>query len=217
MFWALARPYERDWLPAEVVMRRVPSPFLWLILALLSLPQVAPAASDGLFEHAMWQWYEASGISQAQMSDIAPHFPHPQGSSKLERDLQRYENALLRWTYLYPHEYEAFVNAPELTALNPYYTGQVRVYRRPRFMDVSVTDKRPELLGEEAPFKERLYAELQLMKWIFVFHPETFKDAYGFSPTLPEDIDVAAWRAKQIERARAARVDEEGDGAPQSP
>lgn len=198
-------------------MRRVPYPLLWLILALLSLPQLAPAEPGPRFEHAMWQWVEASGISQARMADIAPHFPRPEGSSALEGDLERYDNALQRWTYLYPHEYEALVNAPELTALNPYASGPVKVYRRPRFMEVSVTDVKPALPGEGAPFEERLYAELQLMKWVFLFHPETFQKIYGFAPPMPEGFDVAAWRARQVERARAPRVDEEGDGASQSP
>lgn len=186
-------------------------------VALLMLCSSGPAwsaqADAPPFEHSWWQWYEASGITAQRMAEIAPNFPHPALTGDLDRDLRSYNNALLRWTYLYPHEYEAFVNAPELTALNPYYSEYVTLYRRPRFMDVAVTEAKPEPTGAEGEFEAQLYYELQLMKWTFLFHPEVFEGVYGFTPRMPEGLDVAAWRSEQLERARSGEAQADGSGA----
>ena len=193
---------------------------LLMVLVCFAIASPPSAMADGpRIEHSMWQWYEASGITPDRMRSVAPNFPRPTITSDTDGDLKRYNNALLRWTYLYPHEYEAFVNAPELTALNPYYSEYVHVYRRPRFVDVSITLTKPQPASAPVTFEDTLYYELQLMKWMFVFHPEAFAGVYGFSPTLPPDMDVELWRIEQAERAAAARIDTEkdGDGPPVGP
>ena len=153
------------------------------------------------FENAMWQWKEASGIEARRLDLISPHFPIPVLSGEGAADKHAYDWALERWSQLYPAEYEAFVNAPELTALNPYYSGYSRVYVWPKFSGMAILAAKPNRPEDGSSREAILHYELTLQKWLFVFQPAQFDAQWGAVPRFPEGVDVEAWRKKEQKRA----------------
>lgn len=158
---------------------------------------MANAQSDGNFEHAMWQWVEGSNISDKRMNEVAPHFPHPKDYAY---DMESYDFAILRWQKLYCFEYEALVNAPELTALNPYYTEYQDIIKVPYFIRPLSSFDKPVKKDTGNAFEDELNYELDLQAWYFVFEPDKFQHIYKIDPDFSENFDSEAYRNQIIKK-----------------
>lgn len=169
----------------------------FILTTLLSIFLFFSNAQVGDFEHAMWQWVEGSKISDKRLNEVAPHFPHPSASNY---DMKQYDFAVLKWQKLYCFEYEALINAPELTALNPYYEGYVNIIQMPYFIRPLSSFDKPVYKDTGNTFDDQLDYELNLQAWYFVFHPDQFYKIYKIKAAFPEWFDADAYRAQVIKK-----------------
>lgn len=154
------------------------------------------------FENSYWEWVSASGITDKRLDEIAPHFPRPKESNY---DLNKYDESLLKWQKIYCFEYEALINAPELTKLNPYYKGYQNIIEIPYFiLPLESTDK-PVKPQKFANFEDELDYELKLQAWYFVFHPEEFYHIYKIKPQFPSWFDPSTYRKSIIDKIEATK------------
>ena len=154
-------------------------------------------AQNEVFEHSLWQWVQGSNISDKRLKTVAPHFPHPQD---VNYNMEQYDFAIQKWQKLYCFEYESFVNAPELTALNPYYTGYIDIMEMPYFIRPLSSYDKPLRKNTSDSFEDELGYELDLQAWYFVFQPEQFYRIYKIKPSFPEWFDVDAYRAQIVKK-----------------
>ena len=154
-------------------------------------------AQTQAFEHALWQWVEGSNISDKRLNEVAPHFPRP---DEVDYSLERYDLLIQKWQKLYCFEYEALMNAPELTALNPYYDGYVDLIQMPYFIRPLSSFDKPELKNTGDAFADELEYELNVQAWYFVFYPEQFYKIYKIKPTFPDWFDPTAYRAQIVKK-----------------
>ena len=155
------------------------------------------AQEQNSFEHAIWQWVEGSQISDKQLNQVAPHFPHPQ---KVGYDKEAYDLEILRWQKLFCFEYEALINAPELVALNPYYTEYQDIIQVPYFIRPLSSFDKPVKKDTGNSFDDQLAYELDLQAWYFVFEPDQFKHIYKIDENFSEHFDADAYRAQIIKK-----------------
>ena len=155
------------------------------------------AQNNQQFEHAMWQWVEGSNISDKRMNEVAPHFPHPSDS---DYNMESYDLAIYRWQKLYCFEYEALINAPELTALNPYYTEYQDIIKVPYFIRPLSSFDKPVRKDTGNPFEDDLNYELDIQAWYFVFEPDEFQHRYKIDPDFSVDFDAEAYRFQVIKK-----------------
>lgn len=157
---------------------------------------------EEVFGNSMWQWYIESGISTQRSNELFPHFPHPKSVSSNQSDLDNYSAELEKWWDQYPMEYEAFLNAPELTALNPFYTGYHSVNRKgprvavPKFMMYPVTKEKPIFVDHGCDDTDNNIYALKLQKWYFLYHKDEYLKIYGELPIIPEDMNLDESEAK---------------------
>lgn len=172
-------------------------PRLFLTHLLLFILLMGYSQEQESFEHSMWQWVEGSKISDKRLNEVAPHFPHP---SSVDFNKEAYDLELLRWQKLYCFEYEAFVNAPELVALNPYYTEYQDIIQVPFFIRPLSSFDKPVKKDTGNPFEDQLAYELDLQAWYFVFEPDQFRHIYKIDENFSKDFDADLYRAQVIKK-----------------
>ncbi len=164
----------------------------WGTLGLV-LPENKPE-----FQHSLYQWYKASGISEAKKEALFPHFPLPNLKNDANKELTEYEQRISAWQRLYTEEYERFLNAPELTALNPYYKGYYKFPYIPRFIGAEIELEKPTKANTGNAIVDDYNYQLKLRNWYFVFKPQEFTKLYGKDYKFPESFDQQAYRDQII-------------------
>lgn len=154
--------------------------------------QVPEAKKD--FAHPMYQWYKASNISDVKRNQLFPHFPLPNLKNDMDKELLVYAEKFGAWQRLYTEEYEHFLNAPELTALNPYYKGYFTLPYLPKFIGSPLTYSKPGKHNTNNPVMDEYNYQLELRNWYFVFKPEEFDHLYGKDYKFPKEFDAANYR-----------------------
>ncbi|MFM2305472.1 MAG: hypothetical protein RLZZ367_141 [Bacteroidota bacterium] len=160
----------------------------WGTLGLV-VPEVKPD-----FPHSLYQWYKASGISDAKREALFPHFPLPNLKNEQNKELADYEQRIGAWQRLYTEEYERFLNAPELTALNPYYKGYYKFPYMPRFIGAEIELDKPVKANTGSPILDEFNYQLKLRNWYFVLKPQEFNKLYGKDYKFPDSFDQQAYR-----------------------
>lgn len=148
-------------------------------------------------ENSFWQWVNGSDISDKRLNELAPHFPQPKD---VAYDTEQYNNEIVRWQKIYCFEYEALINAPELTASNPYYDGYQDVIQLPYFIRPLSSFDKPTKKNTGKEFEDQLEYELDLQAWYFVFEPAEFYKIYKIRPTFPSWFDAEAYKAQVIKK-----------------
>jgi hypothetical protein len=146
------------------------------------------------FEHSLYQWYVASGLSEAKRKQLFPHFPLPDLKNDYDKEQVVYEQKVGTWQRLYPEEYERFLNTPELTALNPYYTGYYTLPYMPRFIGQEITLSKPQKVNTGNAIMDEYNYQLKLRNWYFVFKPDEFERLYGKDYKFPDSFDAKTYR-----------------------
>ncbi|MCB0539084.1 MAG: hypothetical protein KDE33_16340 [Bacteroidetes bacterium] len=154
------------------------------------------------FENSYWEWVEGSGITDKRLDEVAPHFPKPKDYNF---DLKKYEEAIFKWQKLYCFEYEAFVNAPELTKLNPYYKGYQNIIDMPYFIMPLESYEKPLKPEKFSNFEDELDFELKLQAWYFVFSPEEFNHIYRIKPEFPSWFNAEVYRKAIVDKIEATK------------
>ncbi|HLP51179.1 MAG TPA: hypothetical protein VK154_09875 [Chitinophagales bacterium] len=155
--------------------------------------------SDGtkpaMFESSVWEWVTNSKISDARLQELAAHFPKPNLTGDVKKDSKEYEQMLNYWMKLYPLEYEHLFNAPELTALNPSYTGYHKPVVIPAFLSAPMRETKPYREAYSNTINGELSYELSIRVWYFIYEPETFNKLYGNQYEFPEWFSPEKFRA----------------------
>lgn len=160
---------------------------------------IAAPAKELEFKSSFYQWYKAANVSDAKRNEAFPHFPLPNlASANLEEEAVNYDGNVATWQRLYPEEYQNFLNTPELTALNPNYTGYYALNYMPMFIGSDINLEKPVKgsTGNEA--KDEFKYQLQLRNWYFVFKPSEFATLYGKDYKFPADFDAQAYRERIV-------------------
>jgi hypothetical protein len=168
-----------------------------LLTVVFSFSLILVIAQELVFEHAMWQWVSASKISDKRLNTVAPHFPKP---ASVNFKMEPYDQEIQKWQKLFCFEYEALINAPELTALNPYYTSYEDIIQMPYFIRPLSSYEKPQPKNTGNSFEDDLDHELDIQAWYFVFHPDQFYQIYKIKPTFPEWFDLDAYRIQIIKK-----------------
>lgn len=150
------------------------------------------------FKNSFYQWYKAANISDAKRSELFPHFPLPDLNADVEKEAIAYDEKVGAWQRLYPQEYETFLNTPELTALNPYYTGYYTLPYMPRFIGQNIGLEKPVKENTGNDVADEFNYQMKLRNWYFVFEPEQFNTFYGKDYKFPADFDAQAYREYTI-------------------
>jgi hypothetical protein len=164
-----------------------------LNIAWITLGVKAPAA-ERKFEHSLYEWYLASGLTDDKRKQLFPHFPLPDLKNDYDKEQLVYEQKIGVWQRLYPEEYERFLNTPELTALNPYYTGYYTLPYLPRFVGQEITLNKPQKASSGNAVMDEYNYQLKLRNWYFVFKPEEFERLYGKDYKFPDSFDAKTYR-----------------------
>lgn len=160
---------------------------------------IAEPAKAPVFSSSFYQWYKAANISDAKRSEAFPHFPLPNlNSTSLEQEAINYDGNVATWQRLYPEEYQNFLNTPELTALNPSYTGYYALNYMPMFIGSDINLEKPVKASTGNDAKDEFKYQLQLRNWYFVFQPSEFEKLYGKDYKFPADFDAQAYRERII-------------------
>ncbi|MCB0509205.1 MAG: hypothetical protein H6579_05295 [Chitinophagales bacterium] len=175
------------------------------LLSLLCVLCLGTSYSQEKIEHSYWEWVVGSEISDKRLNEIAPHFPRGDDS---QYNSSNYDQAILRWQKLYCFEYEALINAPELTRLNPYYTGYENIVEIPYFIRPLSSYDKPIKKETGNDFEDELDYELDLQAWYFVFAPEEFYHIYRIKPTFPEWFDVQAYKDQIVKKIEETKKQE---------
>ncbi len=146
------------------------------------------------FPHSLYQWYKASGISEAKRNQLFPHFPLPDLKKDANKELADYEAKIGAWQRLYTEEYEHFLNAPELTALNPYYTGYYKFPYLPKFIGQDIELEKPTKPNTGNAIADDYHYQMKLRNWYFVFKPQEFDRLYGKDYKFPESFNQQEYR-----------------------
>ena len=155
------------------------------------------AQNSNEFEHSMWEWFSAANVSEARLKEFAPNFPHPKD---VNYNLELYNQEIFKWQKVYCFEYEAFINAPELTALNPYYKEYEDIIQLPYFLGPLENNLKPNRANFNPDFEGEVDYALTLQNWYFVFKPNEFKKLYGEMKDLPFWFDEEVYRQSIIKK-----------------
>ena len=160
--------------------------------------------SDGKEKHefgnSIWEWVQSSKITDARLKTLAAHFPRPNLTGNAEADEKKYTAELEFWTNLYPLEYEHLFNAPELTALNPYYSGYYKPVQIPAFISAPLKETKPLRESFSKSVKGEMNYQLSIRAWYFVFEPQTFSKNYGSDYRFPEWFKQEKFRKDVIKK-----------------
>lgn len=154
------------------------------------------------FENTYWEWVTASNITDKRLDEVAPHFPKPKDYNY---NIKKYEEAIFKWQKIYCFEYEAFVNAPELTKLNPYYKEYQDIIQMPYFILPLESYEKPTKPSSFNNVEEELDYELKLQAWYFVFQPEQFYHIYKIKPQFPEWFNAETYRKAITDKIEATK------------
>jgi len=165
----------------------------YFITHLLILVFICAYSQDNQrFKHSYWEWFSASEMTDARLDEVAPHFPLPKD---YDYNIDKYDQAIFRWQKIFCFEYERFINAPELTALNPYYEGYIDAIQLPYFLGPLESDKKPDSQNFSDDFEGKVDYELALQNWYFVFHPDEYAEKYeDIEDELPFWFDTNTYR-----------------------
>ena len=155
----------------------------------LTLPE---AKKD--FAHPMYQWYRAANISDSKRNQLFQHFPLPNLKNDVDKELAVYAEKIGAWQRLYSEEYEHFLNAPELVALNPYYKGYFTLPYMPKFIGSAISYNKPTKENTNNPVMDDYNYQQKLRNWYFVFKPTEFERLYGKDYKFPSLFDPADYR-----------------------
>lgn len=136
------------------------------------------------------EWIEASNITDRRLHEVAPNFP----IEFKDVDKSAFEQKITWWKTIYSHEYEALINAPELTSLNPYYKEYVDVVQIPYFIGPIISYEKPLLEDTGDKFNDDLNFQLKLMNWYYLFELDQFKNEFGFFPEFDEHFDEEKYK-----------------------
>lgn len=138
-----------------------------------------------------WQWYSNSGVSSDTKKKLFPHFPDLDKSLKGDTLGANFDRKVGMWQRLYPKEYIAFLNTPEIKALNPYAPGTIKIEYMPRFIGTGITAQFPVKENTGDVLQDDYNYQLRIRNWYFVYKPEEFEKRYGkdyeFQPTFNAD------------------------------
>lgn len=184
--WIAANP--KEWKAFNEIKEVKNLNIAWITLG-INVP-----AQEKRFEHSLYQWFKASGITDDKRKYLFPHFPLPDLKNDYNTELTAYEQKIGAWQRLYPEEYERFLNTPELTALNPYYTGYYKLPYMPRFIGQEITINKPQKTNTGNPVMDEYNYQLKLRNWYFVFKPEEFERLFGKDYKFPDSFDMKTYR-----------------------
>lgn len=159
---------------------------------------IAQPAKPVEFKNSFYQWYKAANLSADKHAQLFPHFPLPNLNNDLDKESIAYDEQVGAWQRLYPQEYETFLNTPELTALNPYYTGYYTLPYMPRFIGAWIEFEKPEKENTGNDVADEFDYQMKLRNWYFVFQPEQFTALYGKDYKFPADFDAKGYREYTI-------------------
>lgn len=158
------------------------------------------------FSHSLYQWYKASGISDAKRNQLFPHFPLPNLKNDADKELADYEAKIGAWQRLYTEEYEHFLNAPELTALNPYYTGYYKFPYLPKFIGQEIDLEKPTKPNTGNAIADDYHYQMKLRNWYFVFKPNEFDRLYGKDYKFPDSFNQQEYREHIIKISKEKKA-----------
>lgn len=175
----------------------------------------APERKLGVM-NSYWRWYKAANVSEATRQSLFPHFPLVnERNNNVEAEETLFGERFVSWQRLYPEEFERFLNAPELVALNPYYNGYYKLPYLPRFIGAEITyDKPKKVSSGNAPLDEYTY-QLQLRNWYFVLQPAEFEKLYGKDYKFPETFDAQKYREEvqtRLQQMKEGKYPNYGNG-----
>lgn len=153
-----------------------------------------------VFGNSIWEWVQASKITDAKINTLAPHFPKPTLTENPEADEKKYAAQLDFWINLYPLEYEHLFNSPELTALNPYYRGYYKPVQIPAFVSAPLKETLPLRESFAKTIKGEMNYQLSIRAWYFVFQPQTFEQKFGKDYEFPEWFNKEKFRKDIIKK-----------------
>lgn len=155
-----------------------------------SVPQV--------FEDSYWQWVNASGISKERMNALFPHFPVPVSLENTPANLQEYAGRVGTWMRLYPKEYNAFLNAPELAKLAPERKDKVVINYIPKFLGARVGSTFPVKKNTGNKIMDDFTYELAVRHWYYLYEPVQFEALYGKDYDFPADFNPEYYRQRTL-------------------
>ena len=155
---------------------------------------IAASAPKAGFSHSLYQWYKAANVSDATRKELFPHFPLPNLKNDPNKEAADYDQRVVAWQRLYSEEYEHFLNAPELTALNPYYKGYYKLPYLPRFVGSAIELEKPVKQNTGNTITDDYQYQLKLRNWYYVLKPEEFEKLYGKDYKFPDSFDAKQYR-----------------------
>lgn len=187
-----AKEYPKEWAAFQKLPEVSKLNIAWATVG------IAETAKTVEFKNSFYQWYKAASISDAKRNELFPHFPLPNLNSDLEKEAIAYDDNVGAWQRLYPQEYETFLNTPELTALNPYYTGYYTLPYIPRFIGQNIGLEKPVKENTGNDVADEFNYQMKLRNWYFVFQPTEFNNLYGKDYKFPADFDAQTYREYTI-------------------
>lgn len=141
-----------------------------------------------------WQWYTNSGVSDDTRKKLFPHFPELDKNLKGDTLGANFDRKVGIWQRLYPKEYIAFLNTPEIKALNPYAPNQIKLEYMPRFIGASINTQFPVKENTGDVLQDEFNYQLRIRNWYFVFKPEEFERRYGKDYEFQSTFNIEEYR-----------------------
>jgi hypothetical protein len=164
------------------------------------------------FENVYWQWYKASAITEERKNLLFPHFPVPTSFENTPGNLAEYNGLLGMWMRLYPKEYNAFLNAPELAKLSSNGgTDKVKINYMPKFLGALVGSEFPVKKNTGNAVKDEFEYQLAIRHWYFLYEPETFEKMFGKDYDFPADFDKQHYRQSTLVKIVARENGQKGE------
>lgn len=156
-----------------------------------------------VFEDSYWQWVTASGITKERMNGLFPHFPVPASLENTPANLATYNGLLGVWMRLYPKEYNAFLNAPELVKLVPDRKDKVVITYIPKFLGARVSSQFPVKKNTGNAIMDLFEYELAVRHWYYLYEPVKYNALYGKDYDFPTDFDQEHYRQLALTKIAA--------------
>lgn len=154
-----------------------------------------------------WQWYQAAKITDEVKQQRFPHFPSLQTNLVGDTLGLNFDRKVANWERLYPKEYIAFLNTPQLKALSASAASKININYTPRFLGVEISETAPKLQNTGDKLSDQYNYDLKYRNWLFVFKPATFDKLYGSDYDYPEGfnrVDYCKNMKTMIERKKNA-------------
>lgn len=155
-----------------------------------------------------WQWFISSKISTEKRERLFPHFPLATGLKNTDQNIKTYNAKVGIWMRLYPKEYQAFLNAPEIAALVPDRKGDIKLNYMPKFIGAPITSKKPIKKNTDNELLDEYNYQLALRYWAFLYNEAEYNRLYAKDYDFPSDFDAVRFkvnaRAKIYENERGS-------------